>query len=284
MSVTQSRYAFGLATIGLLASDAGLSQSVERAPTPLVVGRLTASRTVNATDRSLAEWDRSLLVLEVPAERAHDFQLKMINGRSPVPLRKNDAGLEVYMAVNQSFWFIAANVTDDAIVSVARSSVYPYSGDCLEIFFAGMNLDSGADLHDHVSNPRARPDQAAFLQLAIPAAGLDEPLAYMPDWRTDASIKRRAVKAGFSVSTWRTRAGWSAEARIPLTVLESEVRTSIQAHVPLKLNVDYLDYDRAIAPRTAAGFHGFNPDNVISLDRQQDRLSVPRLMRSVSFQ
>jgi hypothetical protein len=277
------RYVLVLTMIAVLTSDVGSFQVVERAPAPFLVGRLT-SRTVNVTDKSLAEWDRSLLVFEVPPARALDFQLKTINGRAPLLLRKNDAGLVVYMAVNQAFWFIAATVTDDAVVSVDPSSIYPYSGDCLEIFFAGKNLESGADLHDHVSNPRAPSDQAAFLQLDIPAAGLDEPLIYLPDWRTDANIRRGAVKAGFSVNVWRTRTGWNTEARIPLAVFESEVRASIQKHVPLKMNIDYLDYDRAIAPRTPAGFQGFNPDNVIALDRQQERLSVPRLMRAVTFQ
>jgi hypothetical protein len=62
------------------------------------------------------------------------------------------------------------------------------------------------------------------------------------------------------------------------------VQTAIQGHSPLKPNVSLLDYDKAAASRTAAAGYGFNPDNVLSLEREQSRLSAPRFMRTLVFE
>jgi hypothetical protein len=250
---------------------------------PLRIAALSASRIVNVSDRSLAEWDDSLLVLRVDHEAARGLQWTAINGRPPARLSQRDIGLKVYMATDRSYWYVAVDAVDDVVLGVPSSSVYPYSGDCLEIFFAGKNTESGADIHDHVSNPRASERQAAFFQLAIPPVALTDRAAHLPEWRTDARLRRGALSSGFAITAWKVRTGWRSEARIPLAAFDEDVRSSFRRHSSLKLHLDYLDYDTRIAPRSQAGFQGFNPDNVICLDREQTHVSVPRLMRSVVF-
>jgi hypothetical protein len=267
----------------LFSTDRIASHSAAPPPPGFRIRALSGSERINVADKSLADWDQRLVVIDIPAAQAGQWQLALINGSRPSPLTPNDAGLKALMATDASYWYIAAEVTDDVVLGVPASSPYPYSGDCLEIFYAAKSLDSGADIHEHVSHPRAPSSQAAFLQVDLPAATLSDASAYLPDWRTDPTIRRMAVRAGFSTTTWRTPTGWTVEARIPRAIFEPEVQKAIERHSPLKLHVSLLDYDKRIAQRTQADFHGFNPDNVIALETEQHRLSTPRFMRTLVF-
>lgn len=260
----------------------GQDQPIERVE-GFAIPKLNRGISISTDDRSLGEWVTFKPVLAIDSDRLPALQFRLINGRSPRALTRRDIAFSVYMAFDAAFWYVALEARDDIVRAVGRATLFPYSGDCLEVFLAGRNLESRADMHNHVTNPGASRNQAAFLQLDIPAFGLSDPARYLQDWRTDATLRRRALATGLRVTTWRTASGWAAEVQIPFAAFESDVQERIRAQAPLKLAIDYVDYDGALATRNGPGA-GFNPDNVMSLDREQERVSVPGLMRRVVFQ
>ena len=240
------------------------------------IKRLPHAQTITLGDHSLAEWDSSFIVMKVPSQQAFQLQWKTIKGHAPDPLSQNDIDLTVYMARDNDYWYVALEAMDDSVL--ASPAPHPYGGDCLEVFFAGKALDAPMDMHRHVATPSSR-DQAAFLQLVLPAAPLDAPDHYFPGHRTDSTFIRNATRFGFMTSIWRTASGWSAEARIPFAAFEPEVLSRINGHQPLKMNIDYPDYDESLAPAI-----GYKPDNVFCLDDDEKHVNVPGFMRSVTFE
>lgn len=246
------------------------------------VKRLPHGTIIDLDDQSLAEWDRlaesdsSFIVMKVPSQQAFDRQWTTIGGHAPNPLSQNDIDLTVYMARDNDYWYVALEATDDSVL--ASPAPHPYGGDCLEVFFAGKALDAPRDIYSLVETPSSR-DQAGFLQLVLPAAPLDKPDHYFPGHRTDSTFIRNATRFGFMTSIWRTASGWSAEARIPFAAFEPEVLSRINGHQPLKMNIDYPDYDESLAPAI-----GYKPDNVFCLDDDEKHVKYPGFMRSVTFE
>jgi len=244
------------------------------------VKHLPYSKTINVSDSSLSDWEDSFIVLEIAPQNASKYQWKDIRGKKPDELIEGDFGIKVYMARDKSYWYIALDAMDDKTLP----SKLPYSGDCLEIFFAGKHLGSPVGMHTLVT---ARGSQAAFFQLELPAAALDEDnkLDHFPEYRTGKAFRdSNSILSEFVASAWTTNTGWRAEARIPLDALDPDVRSQLNGHQPLKMNIDYLDYDVRTAPNTAAANLGFEPDNVFCLDSEEKHVNVPKHMRSVIFE
>lgn len=248
---------------------------------PYRIKRLTRLQKINIGDLALTEWADSFVVMETRSSNASDRQWESIRGRSPERLTQNDIGIGVYMARDNSYWYIALDASDDTVLS--SPSPYPYSGDCFEITFAGKELESPIGMDGHVQNP-SHSGQAAFFQLQLPALELGNKADYFPEFRSDATFRADSIRLGFAVSIWPTQFGWRAEARIPFDSFEPQVLSRINAHETLKMNIDYLDYDERLAQRTPQDFWGFKPDNVFCLDIEERQVNVPRHMRSVVFE
>ncbi|HKQ79857.1 MAG TPA: hypothetical protein VJ810_39555 [Blastocatellia bacterium] len=243
------------------------------------IKQLERPRAINV-DSSLSEWDISFIVLEITPQNASKHQWKDIRGERPDRVVPNDFGIKVYMARDKSYWFIALDATDDKVI---RSNP-PYSGDCLEVFFTGKQLDSPIEMSGLVN---VSANQAALFQLTLPAADLDDKnnLDSFPRHRTDDAFKdSKLIRSEFVANMWVTNNGWSAEARIPLEALEPEVLGQLNGKRQLKMNIDYLDYDVRPAVKTTLNKSGFKPDNVFCLDDEEKRVNVPKYMRTVMFE
>lgn len=241
------------------------------------VKRLMNPSIISVGDTSMAEWDDSFIVMEITTQNAFTYQWQDIHRRVPIQVGPNDFGIKVYMARDSLHWYIAIEVTDDKVIA----SSLPYSGDCLGVFFAGSHLDSPIDIHRHINTSA---NQAAFFQLAIPPSPLLNNIDYFPEYRTDALFRNSdLIHTQFLMSIWTTASGWSAEVRIPLNALDENVNSRLNGHQPLKMNIEYLDYDVKPAERNAQEEWGFNPDNVFCLDRQESNVILPRCMRPVIF-
>jgi hypothetical protein len=231
------------------------------------------------SDRSLSEWAEEFKVLEIPQDRARVLRWSSIRAVDPAPVAAGHFGIKVFMAWDDQYWYVAAKVIDDTVRPVLSSSLFPYNGDCAELYFAGTDVDSEQDIHELVlAGPETR---KAHFQLGIPPTSLDTPDTYLSDWRTDPAFKQQALGAGFAVRAWKSRQGWSAKLRIPLDAFEASVRDKITRGEPLRAALTYLDYNTEIA--SGPGADGFRPDNVFCLDSEEREVNVPRYMRRISF-
>ena len=255
------------------------------------VKRITNSKPVDVSDHSLSEWNSSFMVMEITSrdrspQSAFINQWKNIRGPAPSQLSAHDIELKVYMARDSSYWYIALDASDDKVLPSPSDDPpdYPYSGDCLEIFFAGTELDSSIDISrlKHAER-QGSSNQAAFFQLELPSSELPDNKNYFAVDRTDSGFIDTCVSRGFQVAVWRTKTGWSAEARIPFGAFDDAVRSRINSGKPLKMNIDYLDYDNLLGVHTNAGSWGFTPDNVYCLDDQERHVNLPKYMRCVVF-
>lgn len=243
------------------------------------VQRLKPGHIIKVDDNSLNDWNDSLIVMKIKPEDAKNLQWTKIRGRPPKPLSSDDIFIKVFMARDEQYWFVAMEARDDKLLT--GPSGYPYSGDCLEIFFAGKELDSETDFHYHVEASESS-NQAAFFQLEIPAGVITGD--YFPEWRTDTRIRKNAIDSGFMASIWKTASGWNAEMKIPLHLFEQEVCSRIKHREVLKINIDYLDYDSRTARQNNADDWGFLPDNVFCLDAAEENVHTPKYMRSIIFE
>ena len=130
--------------------------------------RLSLFKWVNVGDRTLADWSEDYKVLEIPASQAASLQWQTIRGSDPKPVGANQFQMKVYMAWDSRNWYVASKAKDDELHPVSSSSLYPYTGDCVELYFVGAEPDSAGDFHRLVA--QASPQQSAFLQLEVPAA------------------------------------------------------------------------------------------------------------------
>lgn len=245
------------------------------------IKRLTHSQTINVGDLALTEWGDSFVVMEIKSSNASERQWESIRGRPPTPVAQNDIEITVYMARDNSYWYIALDASDDKVLP--SPSPYPYSGDCLEVFFAGKELESPVGMDGYVQHP-SHSAQAAFFELQLPAAELKNKADYFPEFRSDSTFRTDSMRPGFAVSIWSTQFGWRAEARIPFDSFEPPVLSRINSHEIVKMNIDYLDYDERLAQRNAQDVWGFKPDNVFCLDTEERRVNVPKYMRPVVFE
>lgn len=245
-------------------------------------GRLPATQAVTI-DASLEEWGEHSILAEITPAEAGERQWREIRGNAPASVGSNDFGMRVHMAHDASAWYIGFEIRDDAIVNVAPSSEHPYSGDSLEVFFVGSELDSGADFHEHVEAPRT-PNQRAFFQLVVPPVIPSSKSVLLPAWRTDPALRRYLLNStDFSLAVGRTAVGWNGEVRIPLAAFDESVTAQIRGRSPLRLNIDYLDYDSEVASRTDKSL-GFKPDNVFCRCANEDDVNVPRMMPVIVFE
>jgi hypothetical protein len=268
--------------ISVASSSIG-SNTTQVAQSPFRIHHLSPGQKIVVGDRLLSEWSSDFGVMEISSEKASTMQWKKLFRGAALPVGPGDISLKAYMSWDDSYWYMAVDAHDDKVLAVPASSSYPYSGDCLEVFFAGNYLDFKADFHELVARARS-PEQAAFFQIDFPAVQLTDPSVYMPEWRTDANFKRQALHSGFEVSVWAHKEGWSGEARIPMSSFEPSVLSKIRGHMALKMEIVYLDYDRKIADRTQESNWGFNPENVFSLSSEEDAVNVPAYMRQVQFE
>lgn len=210
-------------------------------------------------------------------------QWNCIRDACPEPVNNKDFAIVVSMAWRELDWYIAIEVTDDIILSAQSSSSHPYSGDCFELFFAGTALDFDEDFHDLVNAPRTS-NQKAFLQLELAPEARDASLDYFPPYRTDLNLRNAIViNQRFIARTARRRSRWSAEARIPIEDFEDGVYRLIRGGGPLKIGLDYLDYDKRLAkPDSRVDRFGFRPDNAF-LAAEEDQVNVPSRMRPLTF-
>lgn len=259
----------------------GCSDSPQTPTEVYRVARLAPGQSINVDDHSLNDWNDSLKVVSISAKDAQSRQWKKIRSRSPKTLGANDIGITVYMARDADYWYVAVQADDDTVLSA--SPEYPYSGDCLEVFFVGRDFEATKDFHFMVQ-PSATSPQAAFFQLELAPIAAARGWDYFPAWRTDARFRQNALSSGFRVVAWRTPSGWSAEARIPLAAFEPDVRRRIERGEAMKMAIDYLDYDTRTAMRSEADGWGFMPDNVLALDMAEANVNTPRYMRSVTFE
>lgn len=246
------------------------------------VKRLRTSRTMNVGDWSLVDWAQDFKVMEIPAGRAPSLQWKKIRDYDPKPVKVGQFGIKVYMGWDDRNWYLAFQAADTAIRAVSRTSLEPYGGDCVEVYFAGAELKSESDIHGLLSTGAGR--QRAFLRLTVPAVSLDATDVYLSDWRTDPALFEEALKAGFAVSVWTEGRRWSAEVRIPLDAFKTSVRKRIESGEPLRAALTYLNYDGKPAERSNLNISGFRPDNVFCLDPDERSVNVPRYMRTIIFE
>jgi hypothetical protein len=251
--------------------------------TTFTIKRIQDSK-INVNDYSLAEWDSSFVILRITPQLAIENQWKRIGEKiTPQLLDKKNIDIKVYMARDSAFLYIASEILDGNILSVPSNSIYPYSGDCLEVFFAGDSLNSAFDINDIIKYSTS-PNQSIFYQLQLPAVALEDSSYYLSYFRTDSTFKKNAFKSGFHVSIWKSDSLWSAEARIPIHAFEPQVVDRIKNHEPLKMNINYLDYDTKTAKWIKEDNWGFKPDNVFCPDTSEIHVNRPKFMRSVIFQ
>ena len=251
---------------------------------PYMVKRWTQAKAINVSDHSLTEWDSTFLVLGITSLTASKSQWTSIRERTPDALMASDIDLKIYMAIDSSYWYIAVAGSDDRVLH--SPPPYNYSGDCLEVFFAGKDLGSPNGMDALVQHPTkgSLTPQAAFFQLVLSAAPLQNKEDYFAKFRTDLAFRDDAIRSGFIANVWPTNSGWNAEVRIPLASFEPQVRNEINVHRRLKMNIDYLDYDIRLAERTLKDNWGFYPDNVFCLDAEERQVNVPKFMREVVFE
>jgi len=283
MTSTLKIIAIGIFVLILLMCFQFFCSKEQRKKVDFIVKRLPHLRTVNFDDHSLAEWDSSFIVMKITHREADTHQRqKLTLSHDPKALHEKDINLKVYMARDSSYWYIGVEVIDVMILSVPPNSAKPYSGDCLEIFFAGDSLESPLDIEALVKYSHSA-EQAIFCQILIPAVALDSISYYFPDYRTDSAFKKNALH-NFKASTWKIGSRWFAEVRIPLKAFEAKVVSRIDRHEPLKMNIDYLDYDIKLAEDNQQDNWGFKPDNVFCLDDEEKYVNKPKFMRTVIFE
>jgi hypothetical protein len=239
---------------------------------------LTGGRSIDVRDASLREWPETFMVWDSGASPGGAVpQWSDVRGRAPAPLsQRNDVRVRLYMAHDDTTWFIAAAVNDDHVI--AGPQEYPYSGDCLEVFAATAEGQSTAEIHE-LAESRDVGDKPAFFQLLIPPGG-DGPLrAFFSTYATDPSWRK--IGGSGHVHSWKVDdTTWAAEAAVPLTVSTPLLAEQRQ----IKVGFDYLDYDSAPAPpHDLAPNYGFFPDNVVSHDRSEKNVMTPRLMPTAIF-
>ena len=277
MTTISGRYQIGMFAL-IISSGLHLACSeAPQVPTAIYqVQRLSPGHIINVNDHSLTEWGDSLVVMRITPQDAKNLQWKNIRGRTPKTLSPADVGITVYMALDTEYWYVALEAHDDKVLPAPPA--YPYSGDCLEIFFAGKELDSPRDFHDHLDDQA----EAAFFQFELPV-GITGSGYYFSEWRTGSTFRTNVIGSGFMASAWTTASGWSGEARIPIAAFEPEVRSRIELGETLKMNIDYLDYDIRTARQDEDDDWGFLPDNVLCLDAAEENANTPKYMRSVIF-
>ncbi|MDD4901539.1 MAG: hypothetical protein PHE24_00150 [Patescibacteria group bacterium] len=264
-----------------------LSCSVNKevsSPVIFKVKHLPAGKCIAANDSLLKDWDASYLVFAVDSANAKISQWKNVRGRLPASLKRNQIEIKVYMAYDDSFWYVAADIKDDDIVASSYGS--PYDGDCLELFFAGDNFDARMDFHSLLSHP-----YHSFFQLEIPAKATGKWVDHLPGYRNDGLISSGDI----AVATWTANRSWKCQTRISLAAFKradslklerGDVRklliAKINNHQPMKFNLDYLNYNKK--PATYNDDYGFHPNNVFSPSRKESGVNVPREMGSIIFE
>lgn len=212
-------------------------------------------------------------------------QVEDLRGRAPAALSSGDIRLRVLMAHDREHWFFGLHIVDDHFV-LATQPDHPYGGDCFELFFAGEELDSMADISDIVSG-RDSARQAAFFQLHLQPVATPRTGSAFSRYRTDARLIELAMtdsSLGLSASRLSDRE-WVAEMRLPFALMSHSVQTSIREERPLRIAFDYLDYDGEPAPpHHVAPFHAFRPDNVFAPARAERALNTPGLMLTLLFE
>jgi len=262
----------------------------ERKVEPFLVKRFRSPETIDLTDKSLSEWDDYYLVMEVFVKHnlatdksGRKSEWADIRGHQPKALEEGDIHLKVYMAYSGSYWYMAVDALDDEIKSVPPSSERPFSGDCVEIFFAGRELDSIQPISSHVARSKDV-TRKAFFQLMIPAQPLDSDAYYFSKERTDRGFKESATSSDNIFSIWSEGPRWKAEVKMSLDSFDGYVRPLINGGSPLKMGIDYLDYDLRLAKFTPEDDWGFRPDNVYCLDEKECQVNIPKCMRPVIFE
>jgi len=243
------------------------------------VKQLSPSAHITVGDHSLEDWNDSYIMMAIPPHKAPNQQWKNIRGRDPKPTTgEGDIDVLVYMAWDAQYWYIAAKIMDDHIIEGTHR--HPYSGDCLEIFFAGDQFDSN---QDYSHNVRDNGSQAVFLQVELSPLPDHSDSDWLSTWRTDSGLKDKINQDGL-ISRWKDSSSWQAEARIPLSAFENDVRTRILQRSELRMAIDYLDYDLERADRSPVDDWGFHPDNVFCLDPAEKFVNVPLYMPKVLFE
>jgi hypothetical protein len=236
-------------------------------------------------DGLLAEWNESFKVLGFSARDAHGHEWRCIRDYCPQRQSLDDLTLTVHMAWDDEAWYIGMMADDDHIVPEDLNSERLYGGDCIELFFAGSELNSDRDFHEHVESP-SRPAQAAFFQLELAPVAASRTAAAFPSHRTDARFISEGLSTPTPLAIQQVIEGkhWSAEARIPLVAFEEAVRVRIRGGSFLRFNLDYLDYDEHTAgPPDRRNHFRFMPDNVFCLDSDEDHVNIPARMRQLVF-
>lgn len=243
------------------------------------VRRIEDSMNVNVEDLTLDDWNSNYLVLQFPLKNGITPEWDRVRNEPRQELSDRDVELNIYMAHDELFWYIAITAMDDEIFSVLSNSSHPYSGDSVEIFFAGDKLGSRFDFHGHTIFTRDD-EQSAYFQLVIPPVQLTEAINYFPAYRTDLLFRDNFIQDGGMIRSWSIGSKWMAEVRIPKEVFDSIVTNRINGHEPLKINIDYLDYDDHIAIIEG----DFSPNNVYCLDKYEDNVNKPYYMRNIIFE
>jgi len=251
---------------------------VEETSPTFKVKRLAQAGQIRIGDRSLADWNVSLPTMEISVPDMTSPQWQRIRDAVPRPL----FAIKVYMTWDDRYYYIAGDVLDNAVRAVPATSPYPYSGDCIEVYFAAKQMNSRLDIHDLVEGGTR--GQAAFFQLEVPPVTLHDPRVHFADWRTDRAFVDQAMRLGFAASSWVEGSRWRAELRIPLEAFESQVVKAIQNGERLKVGLDYLDYSGRLAERNEKDNWGFRPDRVFCLDPDERYVKVPACMRSIVFE
>lgn len=235
---------------------------------------------VAADPRVAWRWDPSFLLMHIPPSAACASRWFRVRDAKPAPCGSIDFALSLYTAWDSDYWYLDFEVSDYD-PTAAGSAAPAYAGDALEIFFAGTDTEFDDDYSALVRSPR-RPNQAAFFQLVVPLpSDAPGPTYVLPEFRTDKPLLER-LPPTLTSNPWRADRRWGARLRVPLAALETVVGVALRGGQPLRMNVDYLDYDQTAAP-VAAPVFGYRPNNVFCLDAAEHNVNVPRHMRAVYF-
>lgn len=253
--------------------------AAEGAPA-ITVKRIQGSNRLRIGDKTFQGWTDEFLLRTIRGGPGDQWD--KIRGTSPATHRPTDISLKIYMARDSEYWFVGFDVYDHKRVAVPAQSPNPHRGDCLELFFAGKSPGSKHDIHDLLVQDES---QAAFFQLQIPPFEYNDISNHFSDWRTDPVLKERALRNGFTLSSWtESDYGWRTEIKIPFMAFEPTVREAIKNGGILKFGFDYLDYDRQLANNTYDENYGFKPDNVFSFGRVEGQVNIPICMPTIKFE
>jgi len=243
-----------------------------------IINRTT--QPVKMSDLKNNVWKKNHEVFESYIINRTASQFSNIFGMNPQALTDNDIVLSVFMAYDAGFWYIGCEVIDDVICSISPDSPYPFSGDCLEIFFTSRDLNSKKDMSSFIEYPNPN-KKNSFFQCIIPAVQLENKANHFSLFRTDKEFIKELTNRGFQVDFQSEGKTWRAIARIPL--IPFDTYSKIIGHNLFKMNIDFLDYDTETSIYDREHHWGFTPDNVFCLDREKPSVSVPYYMRKVKF-